>query len=100
MSRAFADNPEVLILDDSSSALDFATESKLRNALDSNFRESTTIIIAQRISSVLSAKNIIFLENGEIDAMGNHEYMLEHSKAYREIAEMQLGNSTEEVLYE
>lgn len=100
LSRAFADNPEILILDDSSSALDFATESKLRNALDSNFRESTTIIIAQRISSVLSAENIIFLENGEIAAMGNHEYMLEHSKPYREIAEMQLGNSTEEVLYE
>ncbi|MDO4605223.1 MAG: ABC transporter ATP-binding protein [Helcococcus sp.] len=98
LSRAFADNPEVLILDDSSSALDFETESKLRKALDSSFRNSTTIIIAQRVSSVISAKKIIFLENGEITAMGNHKYMLEHSIEYKEIAKMQLGDSIEEVV--
>lgn len=98
LSRAFADNPEILILDDSSSALDFETESKLRKALDSSFRNSTTIIIAQRVSSVLSAKNIIFLENGEIAAMGDHKYMLEHSIPYREIAKMQLGDTIEEVV--
>lgn len=98
LSRAFADNPEVLILDDSSSALDFETESKLRKALDSSFRNSTTIIIAQRVSSVISAKKIIFLENGKITAMGDHKYMLEHSVPYREIARMQLGDSIEEVV--
>lgn len=98
LSRAFADNPEVLILDDSSSALDFETESKLRKALDSRFRNSTTIIIAQRVSSVISAKNIIFLENGEITCMGDHKYMLEHSIPYRDIAKMQLGDSIEEVI--
>lgn len=91
LSRALASNPEILILDDSSSALDFKTESKLREAIQENFSNSTSIIIAQRISSVISANQIMFLENGEILEMGNHEYMLQNCKPYNEIAKMQIG---------
>lgn len=91
LSRAFASNPEILILDDSSSALDFKTDSKLRQAIDDNFSKSTNIIIAQRISSVLSCEQILFLENGKILAKGNHDYMLENCDPYNEIAQMQIG---------
>lgn len=91
LSRALATNPEILILDDSSSALDFKTESRLRDAIETHFSESTNIIIAQRISSVLSADKIMFLENGRMLAIGDHEYMLENCEPYQEIAEMQIG---------
>ncbi|MFM1524305.1 MULTISPECIES: ABC transporter ATP-binding protein [Helcococcus] len=91
LSRAFASKPEILVLDDSSSALDFKTESNLRRAIDDNFGNSTTIIIAQRISSVISANQILFLENGKILAKGNHEYMINNCIPYREIADMQIG---------
>lgn len=97
LSRAFADKPEILILDDSSSALDFKTESKLRSALDDKYKDSTVIIIAQRISSVIAAENIIFLEKGKILAQGDHDYMMENAKPYREIANMQIGEYVEEV---
>lgn len=91
LSRALATKPEILILDDSSSALDFKTESKLRDAIERKFADSTNIIIAQRISSVLSADQIMFLENGKMLAIGNHEYMLENCEPYKEIAQMQIG---------
>src|SRR5574344_596134 len=97
LSRAFAGDPEILILDDSSSALDFKTESKLRSAIDEKFDHSTSIIIAQRISSVLDAKQIMFLENGKILEMGDHQYMMEHCEPYKEIADMQIGEREEEV---
>lgn len=97
LSRAFADKPDILILDDSSSALDFKTESKLRSALDDKYKDSTVIIIAQRISSVIAAENIIFLEKGKILAQGDHDYMMENAKPYREIANMQIGEYVEEV---
>lgn len=91
ISRAFATKPEILILDDSSSALDFKTDSKLRQAIDEKFSKSTSIIVAQRISSVLSCDEIMFLENGKILAKGNHEYMLENCVPYKEIVDMQIG---------
>lgn len=91
LSRAFAGNPEILILDDSSSALDFKTESKLRSAIENNFDGVTSIIVAQRISSVLDSEQIMYLENGEILEIGNHEHMIKHCEPYREIAEMQIG---------
>ena len=97
LSRAFAGDPEILILDDSSSALDFKTESRLRSAIDEKFDHSTSIIIAQRISSVLDAKQIMFLENGKILEMGDHKYMMEHCEPYKEIADMQIGEREEEV---
>lgn len=94
LSRAFASKPEILILDDSSSALDFKTDSNLRKAIDENFKDTTSIIVAQRISSVLSSRQIIFLEEGKILAKGNHKYMLENCIPYKEIADMQIGNKS------
>lgn len=91
ISRAFANDPEILILDDSSSALDYKTDAKLRTAIDENYSNSTSIVIAQRISTVINSDEIIFLEKGRILAKGKHEYMLENCLPYREIAEMQIG---------
>ena len=91
LSRALAGNPEVIILDDSSSALDFATDAKLRKALSENFTSTTSFIIAQRVSSVMHAEQIIVMEFGKILAKGTHEELLETCPSYKEIAEMQLG---------
>lgn len=91
LSRAIANNPSILILDDSSSALDFKTDAKLRKAIESEFNDSTGIIIAQRISAVINCEQIIFLEDGEIIAKGNHDYMIKNCEPYQEIAEMQIG---------
>ena len=92
LSRAFAGHPELLILDDSSSALDFRTDAKLRQAIDENFEGTTSIIIAQRVSTVKQAEQILFLENGLTLALGDHEYLLEHCEPYAEIAKMQMGD--------
>lgn len=91
LSRALAGEPEILILDDASSALDFRTDAKLRSALRDHYSATTSIIIAQRVSSVRHADQIIFMENGRISAMGDHETMMKESCKYREIAEMQMG---------
>jgi len=91
LSRALAGAPEILVLDDASSALDFRTDAKLRQALRDHYGATTSIVIAQRVSSVRHADRIIFMENGRISAMGNHETMMKESHKYREIAEMQMG---------
>ena len=98
LTRAFADNPEILILDDSSSALDFKTDANLRKAISDYYKDTTSIIVAQRVSSVINADNIIFLNNGEILAHGTHEQLLESCEPYREIATMQLGELNEDVI--
>ena len=79
------------MLDDASSALDFRTDAKLRQALRDHYGTTTSIIIAQRVSSIRHADRIIFMENGRISAMGDHETMMKESRMYREIAEMQMG---------
>lgn len=91
LSRALAARPEVLILDDSTSALDFRTESDFRKALAENFAGTTTLIVAQRIASVQGAEKIMFLQNGRVSALGSHSELMAQSQAYREIATMQLG---------
>ena len=91
LSRALAGAPEILVLDDASSALDFRTDAKLRQALRDHYGATTSLVIAQRVSSVRHADRIIFMENGRISAMGNHETMMKESHKYREIAEMQMG---------
>lgn len=91
LSRALAGAPEILVLDDASSALDFRTDAKLRQALRDHYGTTTSIIIAQRVSSIRHADRIIFMENGRISAMGDHETMMKESRMYREIAEMQMG---------
>ncbi len=91
IARALAANPDILILDDSSSALDYKTDAKLRTAISKNYGDLTTVIIAQRISSIKHADLIIMLEDGVISGIGSHEKLLETNEAYREISEAQMG---------
>ena len=91
ISRALAGNPEILILDDSSSALDYKTDARFRNALDEHFDATTTIIIAQRISSIMHCDQILVLEDGLPLGLGTHEELMKTCDAYREISEIQMG---------
>jgi ATP-binding cassette subfamily B protein len=91
IARALANQPKILILDDSSSALDYKTDSKLRQAIREDFKETTLITIAQRISSVMHMNQILVLEEGEIIGYGTHEQLLADCEVYREIYESQMG---------
>ena len=95
IARTLIKNPKILIMDDSSSALDMATEAKLQNAIKTNMTDSTVFIIAQRISGVMDADKIIVMDEGQIVDIGRHEELLQSSEIYRSIAVSQLG---EEVL--
>ena len=86
IARALAARPEILILDDSSSALDYRTDAMLRRQLKENFSGTTTILIAQRISSVMHADHILVLEDGEMIGYGTHEELLMGCAVYREIS--------------
>ena len=85
IARAILKKPKVLILDDSTSAVDMDTEAKIRERLENSLPDMTKIIIAQRISSVCHADQIIILEDGKINAIGNHEMLLKENKIYQEI---------------
>ena len=89
IARAILKKPKVLILDDSTSAVDTATEGKIRNALAKKLPDMTKIIIAQRISSVCHADQIIIMDGGRVDAIGTHESLLKTNKIYQEIYESQ-----------
>lgn len=91
ISRALAKKPEILILDDSSSALDYKTDSLLRKAINDNFKDTTTIIVAQRISSIKNADKIIVLEEGKIIGYGNHDELIKDCYVYKEIRDSQMG---------
>jgi ATP-binding cassette subfamily B protein len=91
IARTLLKNPKILIMDDSTSALDMATESKLQNAIRGRMKNSTVIIIAQRISGVMDADKIIVLDNGSISAIGDHKELLKANEIYRSIAISQLG---------
>ncbi len=93
IARALAAGPEILVLDDSSSALDYKTAANLRKALDSEMSDSTVITVAQRISSVKNCDLILVLEDGRIIGKGTHEQLLESCKEYREISESQMGGA-------
>ncbi len=93
IARALLKNPKILILDDSTSAVDTATEGRIRNALKELAPETTKIIIAQRISSVKEADKIIVLDEGSVSAVGTHDQLLESSKIYREVFESQQQGS-------
>ena len=90
IARALLKKPEILIFDDSGSALDLKTESELYKALNEEFAGTTRIVIAQRIASVKDADRIIVLDNGRISAIGTHEELQETSEIYREICRSQL----------
>ena len=85
IARAILKSPKVLILDDSTSAVDTATEEKIRRALQEKLPEMTKIIIAQRISSVQHADQIVILDNGRIDQVGTHGQLLAENRIYQEI---------------
>lgn len=91
IARALAGKPEILVLDDCSSALDYKTDKALRSALRQNFRDTTTIIVAQRISSILHADHILVLDSGRVIGAGTHETLLETCQDYREIYDVQMG---------
>jgi len=91
IARALAAHPQILVLDDSSSALDYKTDATLRGNIRKYFDDTTLIIIAQRISSIMNADHIMVLEDGECIGYGTHEELLENCETYREISISQLG---------
>ena len=93
ISRAIADNPEILILDDSSSALDYKTDANLRSELSKSLPNSTIITVAQRVSSVKNCDLILVIENGEIIGCGKHDELLSSSAEYKEISDSQMGGA-------
>ncbi len=91
IARALMVTPKILLLDDSTSAVDVQTESLIQKAINEKFSDTTVIIVAQRISSVLAADRIIVLDDGEIVADGNHEELIRSSPVYQDIYKSQLG---------
>ena len=91
IARAIAKKPEILIFDDSFSALDFKTDSKLRQALKEKTKDTTTIIVAQRISTILNADQIIVLDEGNMAGIGTHKELMKNCEVYRQIAMSQLS---------
>ena len=91
IARALARKPEILIFDDSFSALDYRTDAKLREGLSKQLRDTTKIIVAQRISTIRHADKIIVLDRGEAVGMGTHEELMKNCAVYREIAMSQLS---------
>lgn len=93
ISRALAGHPEILILDDSSSALDYRTDAALRGKLAEHYGDTTTVVIAQRVSSVMHCDKILVLEEGKMLGFGTHAELMETCGIYREIAETQMGEA-------
>ena len=93
ISRAIAGRPEILILDDSSSALDYKTDASLRLALSNALPDSTIITVAQRVSSVKNCDLILVIEDGEIIGCGKHEHLMETCSEYKEISDSQMGGA-------
>ena len=95
IARALAANPEILILDDSSSALDYRTDADLRRALRQNHRDTTTVVVAQRISSLRHADLILVLDDGCVIGAGAHAHLMATCEEYRIIAHTQMGEGKE-----
>jgi ATP-binding cassette subfamily B protein len=96
IARAIVRKPQVYLFDDSFSALDYTTDSLLRSALKNITKEATVIIVAQRVSTIRHADNILVIDNGQIVGSGTHEQLLENCSTYKEIVDSQL--SAEEAL--
>ncbi|MBP3204736.1 MAG: ABC transporter ATP-binding protein [Lachnospiraceae bacterium] len=91
VARAMAAAPEILILDDSSSALDYKTDASMRNAIRKNHSDSTLIMVAQRVSSIMNLDHILVLDNGRCIGYGRHKKLLAECETYRKIYEVQMG---------
>ena len=91
IARALAADPEILILDDSSSALDYKTDAALRKAILDRHRDTTTILIAQRVSSVMNMTNILVMDDGRCIGYGSHEHLLATCPEYKDIYHTQMG---------
>lgn len=91
IARAIAKKPEVFIFDDSFSALDFKTDAKLRKAINTELRESTLLIVAQRISTIMNANQIIVLDEGKVVGKGTHKELMKNCEVYQQIALSQLS---------
>ena len=91
IARAIAKKPEVFIFDDSFSALDFKTDAKLRKAINAELKESTLLIVAQRISTIMNANQIIVLDEGKVVGKGTHKELMENCEVYQQIALSQLS---------
>ena len=91
IARAIAKHPDIFIFDDSFSALDYKTDVALRRALKKQTADSTVLIVAQRISTILHAEQIIVLDDGEVAGIGTHQELLANCEVYRQIAESQLS---------
>ncbi|MFH0966264.1 MAG: ABC transporter ATP-binding protein, partial [Methanobacteriota archaeon] len=91
IARALAQKPKILVLDDSTSACDVATEARIQDAITDMMSGTTKFIVAQRISSVITADRIVLLEHGRIIASGSHSELLATNPLYQEIYESQLG---------
>ena len=93
IARALAGSPQILVLDDASSALDYKTDSALRRSIRENLRDVTTVVVAQRVSSVMHADLILVLDEGRIIGSGTHDELLASCEIYREISESQIGGA-------
>jgi ATP-binding cassette subfamily B multidrug efflux pump len=89
IARALLKSPKIIILDDSTSAVDMATDAKIQRVFKEELKDVTTIIIAQRVSSIQHADRVLVMNEGEIESMGKHEELLVSSPVYREIYESQ-----------
>lgn len=92
ITRALAGKPEILVLDDSSSALDYKTDAKLRRAIRKHYAGTNIVMVAQRVSSLMGLDHILVLEDGEAIGYGGHEELLKDCEVYREIYEVQMGS--------
>ena len=97
IARALAADPDILILDDASSALDYRTDANLRRALRDNHRHTTTVLVAQRVSSLMHADLILVLDDGHVIGAGTHEELMQSCEEYRLIAHTQMGDGREAV---
>ena len=96
ITRALANHPSILILDDSSSALDYKTDASLRSEITKHYKDTTTIVVAQRISSIMNSDKIIVMDEGKMIGYGTHDQLLKNCPIYSEISHSQMGGEMDE----